>query len=100
MMKPGVIVGFVPELTHRHVGASGVSESVQRAVAIGLNREIETILMRELAEVPGIIVGDEVGNGPPHIPKKSFGLLWAGDEPARKNWQVTEKIVASPFLEL
>src|SRR6266446_5496723 len=100
MMKPGVIVRFIPELTHRHVGASGVSESVKRAVAIGLNAEITAMLMREFREVAGIIIGDEIGDGPPHIPKKSFGLFRAGHEPAGENWQVREQIVASPFLKL
>ena len=37
MMEPGVIVRFVPELGHRHIGAGGVSEIVQRAVAIAFD---------------------------------------------------------------
>src|SRR6266699_3226897 len=72
MMEPGVIVRFVPELGHRHIGASGVSEIVQRAVAIAFDNYIETMLMREFGKAPGIIVGDEIGDGSPDIPKKSF----------------------------
>src|SRR5438034_3249065 len=56
--------------------------------------EIETMLMRELGEVAGIIIVDKIGDGPPHIPKKSFGLFRAGDEPAGQNWQIREQIVA------
>src|SRR6266436_5112388 len=58
------------------------------------------MLVREFGKMAGIIVGDEIGDGSPHIPKESLGLFRANDEAAGENWQVAEQIVASPFLKL
>ena len=63
-----------PELAHRLIRLAGVRQMVARA-AIGLGRELQTMLMGEAAVPPGVVVDDQLGDGPPQVPEETLGDL-------------------------
>ena len=92
-------VGPRPELAHRLVAVAGVGHVVKGRVAVGLDRELQPVLVGQLAEMAGVVLHQQVGNRLPQVPEEPLGDLHAIDDAAGVDGQVAVKVVAAAFLE-
>ena len=93
-------VGPRPELAHRLVALAAVGHVVERPVAVGLDRELQSVLVGQLAEMAGVVLRQQVGNRLPQVPEEPLGDFHAIDDPAGEDGQVAEKVVAAALAEL
>ena len=56
-------------------------------------------VLREFAEVPGVVFEEHIANRLPQVPEKSIGNLDAIDDAAGVDGEVAVQIVAAAFAE-
>ena len=88
-----------PELAHRLIRLAGVGQMVARA-AVGLGRESQAMLVRELAHASGVVLDDQLGDRLPQIPEEALGDFRACHDAAGHDRQVRRDLIAPTPLEL
>ena len=89
-----------PELAHRNVRHRADLHLIERAIAVGFDREFQAVLMAKLLEASDIVLGEQVRPGAPEIPQKPLGDLRTADDPPGDNRQERKRIIAAPLLKL
>ena len=96
----GVAAAAHPELAHGNVAVAPELEIVRRAVAIGLQGVLQPRAAGHLGELPGVVLREEVGDGPAQIPEEALGDLGAVHDAAREDGQEALDVIAAAPLEL
>src|SRR5690242_3341365 len=95
----GAVVAPRPELGHRLVRLAAIFEFVTRR-AIGFDRKFQPMSMGEFTKAACVITDDQIRNGLPQVPEKSFGDLRAVDSTTGNDRQIFPEIVTAQTLKI
>ena len=89
-----------PELTHRDIGARADLHFVENRGIIRFVIEKNAVLMKQVGEISGVIVGEEVCTGAPEIPEEALADVFTTNIFAHEGRQVAGHVVAPAGAEL
>src|SRR6266481_1991711 len=90
-----------PKLAHGLVGPSSIDQIIARVIAVGFDRQTQSVPVCQNAEMTGVVVGEQFRNGLPPIPKESLGdfqIVHDSTRDYRQEWQRIISTVSPEFL--